>query len=1228
VKRPVGVPFLPLVLALCAGPAVARAASPPGVQWVADVTPDPSVELAVYSIDRLADGTFLVIRTAFYAALTATHLDADGAVLSNRELPIPDVAGGSLKITVDPRGAVFVGLTRVPPPLEAWVMKFDGLTGRALWPGPFHYRPDPVTDTLFRSLALDAHGNLLVVGGSGLQTWVPVLFKLDGATGGILWGPVTYVDPSALGASFFFRVAADPNGDAVVSGSWADNAGTHGQIEAFKFDGRTGGLLWGPALVPAGTTGPDYAIYAALDPNGDLVIVGQRTDGTLYRPIVVKIGGATGAILWGPRVPEGTGTDFNAVSLMRLDSRGDIFLGVLVQGVPGVNVPTFLKVSGEDGSVAWGPNPFPSDPSAYASLLGAVVDSDGDLFATFSESKSPPVTHAASTAKFDGKTGGVLWGPAVLPAALGGGLLIDAAGNLLLAATTYDTFHFVGKAEVVFYSSATGETIRGPLDLPAAARSAGASRVAVDSAGDVVSLGQLQRDGLDKAVLVKYQGTTGSVVWGPFEMPADAWGWPVDLKLAANGDPIWIGTRQSTLFSQTDIVLSRHSASTGAVVWGPVAFSRGIFNVSDRAVSLGLDGNGDVLALGVSVGGSSDTFVTLKYDGKAGSLLWGPALYEVGYPGSPTGLAVGPTGDVTVTGRSSAAGAVVLQYRGSTGNLAWGPVFQPTASIPQDIATDASGDIFLVGSAAVKISGVDGSIMWGPVSPADPGSVSSISFALDQAGNAVFGATTYDGVTRRRAGVVAKYGNASGAPLWGPVTWEASEGPVPLDAFLAVDSSGDVIVAALGMNDDYQDLAVRKYSGADGSPVWGPVTFDGPGTNYLFGMALVGNDPVLAASSMGSMRTVRFGFALSLETQAWQIPPALCGRTYQFAFQVRNGVAPLVFSITGGALPAGLLLDPASGVLSGMAGPAGAYSFRLRVGSGAGSVERDFTMVVAEGQSVIDIQATAAAGCTGSSAVLSVSGAYASYLWLPGGETTPSVTVSPASTTAYDFVGTTTGGCIQRGSRVLTVLPPPAAPAISAPSAVAALAGNLLASVADHPGSSYVWSIARGAIVSGEGTHEIRFGAGVGGDLTLMVVETTGNGCVAPAASFTTQVTPASTRFFAVQPCRVYDSRLANLPFAAGEVRRLTLTGLCGLPLTARAVAINVTAVGVSGGGSLSVAPGGIAGAAAGGPSWKNGQARAASTIIGIDTAGAVDVSCQAVAGAAHLVIDVAGYFE
>lgn len=1185
------------------------AASPPGVQWVADVTPDRSTSYIVNSAHRLADGTVLVLESMFLQGITASHLDATGAALATSELPLPNVYGGNWTFAVDSAGAVFIGLTAAPRPFEAWVMKFDGLTGRALWPGPFHYRPGPQTDTLIRSIALDQHGNLFVSGLSSSQTSVTFLFSLDGATGGILWGPISFADPSTPGATFS-HVDVDANGDAVVSGSWGDDAGTKGQLEAFKFNGRTGAILWGPVLVPAGATGPDVERDSELDPDGNLVVVGQRTDGTFYRPIVVKIAGSDGSILWGPLIPNGTGTNYAAVSLLRIDSRGDVLLGVLL---PGGQVPTLLKIAGREGAGVWGPIPYPGDASAFPLLVAGLVVPGGDLVVTFSERKSNPVMRSALTTRIDGATGAALWAPAVLPSAgARGALLLEPNGNVLLA-TSRESTGFTFTAEVVFYSGATGATIGGPLDLPPGARSGQATRVAVDANGDVVTLGQLSKDGFSyQTVIVKYRGTTGAVLWGPVEVPSATWGSPRDLKIAANGDPIWIGTGESAAFGTGGIVLSRFNGSTGAVVWGPRVFTR------DYAVSLALDGNGDIFAAGNAV--------ILKCDGVTGALLWGPFVVPTS---SVSALRVGPGGDVTVAGTYALLSSVV-QYRGSTGALAWGPVPIAAGSFPQAMGVDASGDILLAGSGLVmKLRGVDGSAVWGPIILVDAsgGSSSGAALALDPAGNPVAEVFTYDGVTSRRAATFAKYDNASGTRLWGPVTWDAGEGPEPEDVFLSVDPSGDVVIAANGRNDVYPDMAVRKYSGANGSSIWGPVTFDGPGTNYLLTMALLGKDPILAGSSMGSMRTVRFGFGLSLETQPWQIPPALCGRPYRFPLQARNGASPYTFAIAGGSLPAGLVLDPATGVLSGITGRVGTFLFRVRVGAGAAIVERDFTMVVVDGQPVIDILTTAATLCAGQSAVLSVPGMYSNYRWLPGGETTQTLTVSPATSTVYGFIGTTSSGCEQRGTVSLTVLSAPTAPAISGPSTAPALATGLVANVADHAGSRYDWSIVGGEILSGQGSHEILFTAGVGGDLVITVVEVGTKGCRAPATTFVVVVAPASTRFFPVFPCRAYDSRISGPPLAAGERRRIVLAGLCGLPSTARAIAMNVTAVALSGGGSVSVTPGGSGGVGAG-PSWITGQIRASSSIVGFAEGGGVDVSCQMTAGAVHLVIDVAGYFE
>jgi hypothetical protein len=47
---------------------------------------------------------------------------------------------------------------------------------------------------------------------------------------------------------------------------------------------------------------------------------------------------------------------------------------------------------------------------------------------------------------------------------------------------------------------------------------------------------------------------------------------------------------------------------------------------------------------------------------------------------------------------------------------------------------------------------------------------------------------------------------------------------------------------------------------------------------------------------------------------------------------------------------------------------------------------------------------------------LSAPGDWASYLWLPGGETTPEITVAPLETTTYAVIVTDSAGCSRRGS--------------------------------------------------------------------------------------------------------------------------------------------------------------------------------------------------------------------
>ena len=63
--------------------------------------------------------------------------------------------------------------------------------------------------------------------------------------------------------------------------------------------------------------------------------------------------------------------------------------------------------------------------------------------------------------------------------------------------------------------------------------------------------------------------------------------------------------------------------------------------------------------------------------------------------------------------------------------------------------------------------------------------------------------------------------------------------------------------------------------------------------------------------------------------------------------------------------------------------------------------------------------------------------------------------------------------------------------------------------------------------------------------------------------------------YYTVTPCRIIDTRDANVPLANGVPRSIgVVSSTCGIPVTATAVSINVTAVGPTAGGHVVVYPG------------------------------------------------------
>lgn len=130
---------------------------------------------------------------------------------------------------------------------------------------------------------------------------------------------------------------------------------------------------------------------------------------------------------------------------------------------------------------------------------------------------------------------------------------------------------------------------------------------------------------------------------------------------------------------------------------------------------------------------------------------------------------------------------------------------------------------------------------------------------------------------------------------------------------------------------------------------------------------------------------------------------------------------------------------------------------------------------------------------------------------------------------------------------------------------------------------------------------------------------------------------PASTtRYYAITPCRLFDTRNATGPDAAapalvaGATRTFDVSGRCGVPEAAVSLTVNVTVTGPGAAGELRIFPGnGISpNPPASAISYAAGKTRANNAVLRLATDGTATYKVQNVSAAGtHFILDVSGYF-
>lgn len=704
-------------LALAASARLAFSASAPTRLWTARVAaPLVDARDEARTVVRDSKGDLIVAGVSEPSGLvTIKYSGADGSAIWTNRYDNPerrDVAAGP--IVLDAADNVFVSgsVTRGGGGTVIYTALYDGADGTVRW-RVLHGSADKTNNTPV-SLAVDASNNLFVCGLSSSSAGVDIFMaKEAGATGELLWDRPITASPGIGG--YGRAMALDATGNPVVTGQINDGFYTA------KLSNGDGGVVWeqlyrGPDKVH------DEGVSLAVDSAGDVVATGVSYNNSSYDIYTIKYDGAAGRILWAARYNGPENKDDRPAAVM-IDADGD----AVITGVSSTNIFTtkyaigtgaplwerkisgqdllsngassitasgdgglfvlavlnsrsyFGKYASNDGSILWQNTNVLGELGGYAEAVVRANNGDAVLTGYTNQGVGPLRTSDYWTARFDGRSGNLLWKSGYNGFRTGldrvAAEAFDSAGNVVLLLASESDF-LTAKFDAVTGTNVWSVRFNGRENLLDEAKS-----MALDGLDNVIVAGttQITTNGYHPAAryVAKYAAKTGALLW---ERQGLRSGDKADnvsmITTDISGDIFLIGDADDILFGK-DIYVAKYAGADGRLLWE--RYIGGPFFDSGDQIVLDTDGNPIIR------GATGVTPYTAKLTSADGTALWETSSMGIGT------MVVDGSGNMLTLGSSGRSG-YLGKFSGVDRTLLWGRMVPPQRTNDYAVFTGAAVD--------------------------------------------------------------------------------------------------------------------------------------------------------------------------------------------------------------------------------------------------------------------------------------------------------------------------------------------------------------------------------------------------------------------------------------------------------------------------------------------------------------------------------------------------------